>query len=112
MNGIIGEFRIGEDLAVALDAAAGDTSTVTAITARMKPAEVAGNRLVLDHEAVGVALTVTPRDSDGWILSLAAAETAALAPGLYGIDASLAFAGAVEITEQTAFVALSRAAVA
>lgn len=45
-------------------------------------------------------------------MSLTGAVTAALAPGLYGIDARLAFAGAVEITEQTAFVALSKAAVA
>lgn len=42
MNGIIGEFRLGEDLAVALDATTGDTALVTALTARMKPARVAG----------------------------------------------------------------------
>jgi len=112
MNGIIGTFRIGEDLAVALDAAAGDTAEVTAISARMKPAEVLGNRLVVDHDAAGIALAVASRGSDGWTLSLAAAQTAALAPGLYGIDARLTFAGAVEITEQTAFIALSQAAVA
>ncbi|MFT4027336.1 MAG: hypothetical protein QM676_11115 [Novosphingobium sp.] len=112
MNGTIGTFRIGEDLAVALDAVSGDTAEVTAITARIKPAEVLGNRLVIDHDAPGLALAVTPRDTAGWTLALSAATTATLAPGLYGIDARLAFGAAVEITEQTAFVALSQAAVA
>ena len=112
MNGIIGEFRLGEDLAVALDAATGDTALVTAVTARMKAAHVAGNRLVLDDDGVGTALDVAERGADGWTLSLTSAATAALAPGLYGIDARLAFAGGVEITEQTAFIALSKAAVA
>lgn len=112
MNRIIGEFRLGEDLAVALDAATGDTAPVTALTARMKPARVASNRLVLDDDAPGTALDVAPRGSEGWTLSLTGAATAALAPGLYGIDARLAFAGATEITEQTAFVSLSKAAVA
>jgi hypothetical protein len=112
MNGIIGEFRLGEDLAIALDAATGDTALVTALAARMKPARVAGNHLVLDDDDAGTALDVTPRGSDGWTLSLTGAVTAALTPGIYGIDARLVFAGAVEITEQTAFVSLSKAAVA
>ena len=112
MNAIIGEFRLGEDLAVALDAASGDTALVTALTARMKPARVASNRLGLDDDAPGIALEIASRGADGWTLSLTAAATAALAPGLYGIDARLAFAGATEITEQTAFVSLSKAAVA
>ena len=43
MNGIIGEFRIGEDISVALDAAAGDPATVTTITAKMMPAIAAAN---------------------------------------------------------------------
>jgi hypothetical protein len=112
MNSIIGEFRLGEDLSVALDATSGDTAVVSAISARMKPARVAGNRLVLDDDAVGTALDVAARGAEGWTLSLTGAATAALDAGLYGIDARLAFAGAVEITEQTAFVALSKAAVA
>jgi hypothetical protein len=112
MNGIIGEFRLGEDLAIALDAATGDTAQVTGVTAWMKPAEVFANRLVLDHDTPGVALQVTARGDAGWTLSLNGAATAALAPGIYGIDARLNLTDAVEITEQTAFVALSKAAVA
>ena len=111
MNDVIGEFRIGEDLAVALDAAGGDPATVTGVTASMKPAKVSANRLTLDDEAAAIALAVTSRAEAGWTLSLSAAASAELAPGLYGIDARLAFPGGVEITERTAFVALSRGAV-
>jgi hypothetical protein len=112
MNRTIGEFRVGEDLAVALDAVAGEVANVTEIAARMKPAAFAGNRLALDHDAAGIPLDVAVRGTDGWTLSLSANATAALPPGLYGIDARLAFSGGIEITEQTAFVALSQAAIA
>lgn len=112
MHGTIGTFRIGEDLSVALDAIAGDTGTVTAITAQMKPAKVLANRIVLDDTAVGIAMTVTSRGADGWLVSLPAAATAALAAGIYGIDARLTLSGAIEMTDQSGFIALSRAAVA
>lgn len=110
MNNIIGAFRVGEDLTIALDAAAGDPGEVTGVTAGMKPAKSAGNRMVLDDAAAAMALTVASRGAEGWTLSMPAAATAALEPGLYGIDARLALSGAVEITERTAFVALSRGA--
>lgn len=112
MNRIIGEFRLGEDLAVALDALAGDIAEVTAVAAQMKPVQVSGNRLELDHEATGIALAIAARGGDGWTLSLPATETCALTPGLYGIDARLTFPGGIEITERTAFIALSKAALA
>lgn len=112
MNGIIGEFRIGEDISVALDAVSGDPGTVTAITAKMKPAKVVGNRFVLDDSATETAMTVTAQGSAGWLVSLGNTATAALPAGIYGIDARLAFAGAVEMTDQTGFIALTRAAVA
>ena len=38
--------------------------------------------------------------------------SAALAAGIYGIDARLTLSGAVEMTEQSGFIALSQAAVA
>ncbi len=112
MNGIIGTFRIGEDIAVALDATSGDPATVTAITARMKPAKAAGNRIVLDDSASGIDMTVAAQGAAGWTISLGNAATASLAAGLYGIDARLTVAGAVEMTDQTAFIALTKAAVA
>lgn len=114
MNGIIGEFRLGEDISIALDATSGDASTVTSLTAAMKPALIVGNRVVLDDTATGIAMTVAPQvpASAGWIISLANAATSGLAAGVYGIDARLNFASSVEITEQSAFVRLSRATVA
>lgn len=109
MNGVIGEFRIGEDLAIALEATSGDPDLVTAISARMKPAKAVANRLALDDAASGIVLQVTP-DAQGWTVRLPSASSAALAPGLYGIDARLSFASGVEITERTAFIALTKAA--
>ena len=35
--GILGEFRIGEDIAIALDAVSGSATAVTAIRVAMKP---------------------------------------------------------------------------
>jgi hypothetical protein len=114
MNGIIGEYRIGEDIAVALDASAGDPATVTAISARMKPAQVSTSRLVLDEAAAAIDLTVAPQSpaSAGWTISLPAAQSAALSPGIYGIDARLAIGAGVEMTDQSAFISLTKAAVA
>ncbi len=112
MNGIIGTFRIGEDISVALDATAGDPATVTAIAARMKPAKVTGNRIVLDDAGAATDMTVASQGPAGWTISLGHTATANLAPGLYGIDARLTLSGAVEMTDQTAFIALSMAAVA
>jgi hypothetical protein len=107
--GLIGEFRIGEDLGIALEVTAGDMTQVSAVSAAMKPARIAANRPVLDASAAPIALTVAS-GAAGWTLSLPSATTAALAPGIYGIDARLEIAGGVEITEQTAFVALSAGA--
>ncbi len=112
MHGIIGEFRVGEDIAVALDAAVGDPTTVSAISARMKPAKVLGNRLSLDDNAAAIDLAVTVQGPAGWLISLDHTASASLAPGIYGIDAKLIVAGGVEMTEQTAFVSVTRAAVA
>lgn len=114
MNGIIGEFRLGEDVAVALDATAGDTIAVTGVSAMMKPALATGNRFLLDETASGIAMAVAPQHppSDGWIVSLGHERSLTLAPGIYGIDARLVIGDSVAITGQTAFVRLSRAAVA
>ena len=48
----------------------------------------------------------------GWTIALPGAQSAQLEPGLYGIDARLTVAGGIVITEQTAFISLTRAAVA
>lgn len=111
MTGLIGEFRIGEDIGLALEVTTGDMALVSAITAAMKPARIAANRPVLDDAQPAVALSVAA-DTAGWTLSLPSATTATLEPGIYGIDARLEIAGGVEITEQTAFIALSAGALA
>lgn len=109
MIGLIGEFRVGEDIALELEVASGDLGLVTAITAAMKPAKITANRPVLDDTAASVALAVSP-EINGWTLSLPSTGSASLSPGLYGIDARLEVAGGIEITEQTAFIALSEGA--
>ena len=113
MNRIISTFRIGEDIAIALDATSGDTASVTAISALMKPALSSSNRLVLDDDASPVAMTVAAQSpaSAGWTLSLTSAQSALLAPGIYGIDARIEISSAIEMTDQSAFISLSKAAV-
>jgi hypothetical protein len=113
-NGILGEFRVGEDIAIALDAIAGDTAQVGSISVAMKPALVGDNRLMLDDAAAPIALSASPQaaPATGWTITLAGALSAGLEPGLYGIDARLTVAGGIVITEQTAFVSLTRAALA
>ena len=111
-NAILGEFRVGEDIAIALDAIAGDAVQVSAIGVAMKPALVGDNRLTLDDAAAAITLSVAPQTtpSTGWTISLPGAQTALLDPGLFGIDARLTVAGGIVITEQTAFISLTRAA--
>ena len=111
-NGILGEFRVGEDIAIALDAIAGDAAQVSAISVAMKPALVGDNRLMLDDDAVAIGLTASSQTAPaaGWTIALPGAQTALLEPGLYGIDARLTVAGGIVITEQSAFVSLTRAA--
>lgn len=112
-NGILGEFRVGGDIAIALDAIAGDVAQVTAISVAMKPALVGDNRLMLGDAAAPIALSSAPQATPGagWTISLPGAQTALLEPGLYGIDVRLTLAGGIVITEQTAFVSLTRGAV-
>jgi hypothetical protein len=57
-------------------------------------------------------MQVTAQAAEGWIITLSHAVTAGLATGIYGIDAKLTIGGAVEMTEQTGFIALTQAAVA
>ena len=111
MSGLIGEFRIGEDISLALEVITGDKGLVSTVTAAMKPARIKSNRPVLDDAAPAIALSVSA-DQAGWTVSLPRATSTTLVPGIYGIDARLVIAGGVEITEQTAFIALSAGALA
>jgi len=106
MSTVIGEFRIGEDIGVALQVAAGNPAQVAQIVAAMKPARIVANRPVLDDAAESIPLNVAAEDA-GWTLTLPSTATAGLEPGIYGIDARLEVAGGVEITERSAFISLS-----
>ena len=114
MNGIIGEFRIGEDIAVALDATAANATDASSLSAMMKPAQLIANRLVVDDLASGIAMATSPQQpaANGWLISLPHSQSAGLSPGIYGIDARLVIGGSVAMTEQTAFIRLSKATVA
>ena len=114
---LIGEFRRGGDLAVALDVVQGNVAQVTAVTAVLAPARRSAGGFELIPGGVTVALTVVSRAAAGdipagWTLSLTGTATAALAAGVYGIDVRLALGSAVVITETTALVRLTTGAVA
>lgn len=106
---MIGTFRVGEDIAIALDATRGNVADVVTITAQIALAYRDGGPL----KAAPVSMTVTDRaaTSDtpaGWTLSLLAAVTDTMAPGFYAIDALLDFGGGIEITAATAYISLTR----
>lgn len=117
MRSIIGEFRIGETIVVALDAVSGDPDDVSAITAAMRLVDTSGEAPAFVAAAEAIALTPAPRAAAGdipagWTLTLAAAASAELSPGTYGLDARLSIAGGVDITDETALLVLTEAAVA
>lgn len=114
---IIADFRIGETASIELDAVAGDPLTVTAPEAYLAPADMRGSVAVIREGAARTTLTITPRAASGtipagWTVTLSASASAALTPGVYGIDAKLPVGGGIEITDTTAFVQLTRSAAA
>lgn len=107
--------RVGADINIALDAVSGDPATVT-VTAFM----VRSNHLTRFRPEVGfvaIELEVAPRGAAGsipagWNVTLPAARSALLKPGLYGIDAVVSgAAGSITITPRTALVDVTAAAV-
>lgn len=99
-------FQRGETVLLALDAVQGDPTSVSSVTAAMKP--VAAGRTMIDPAAaVAATFAVTTRAAagdvaGGWTLTIPAAVSAALAGGTYLADARLVVAGAVTITEPVA----------
>ncbi|MEY4159698.1 MAG: hypothetical protein RLZZ136_319 [Pseudomonadota bacterium] len=114
MNGLIGDFRIGEDIAIALDATLANATEVSSLSAVMKPAQLIANRFVVDDAASGITMAVAAQQpaANGWLISLSHSQSASLIPGIYGVDARLMIGGSVAMTEQTAFIRLSKATVA
>ncbi|MEO0589126.1 MAG: hypothetical protein AAFZ11_01050 [Pseudomonadota bacterium] len=113
---IIGTFRIGEDIALALDAVAGDIANIQQITANLS-ASKQRTHFELDTEFTAVTMLVSDRSAEGanpagWTISLAASQTTSLKPGLYGIDARMVDAnGNVDITEETALIRVTKGAI-
>lgn len=113
MTAIIGEFRKGEDIVLALDAMTGDPSTVSAVTAAMRKVRFYGTGLTIE-DGEPIAVTVTARAAQGnvpggWTLLVPASVTRDLDLGTYGFDARLEIGSGVEITDQTAVINLSEA---
>lgn len=109
------EFRVGEDISVALDAMSGDPDSVSISAFMMLSNHATGFRRDPRFEAI--ALTVAQRSAAGrvpagWNITLPAAQSAHLAPGLYGIDAVISGPGSTTaITARTALIRLTAAAV-
>jgi hypothetical protein len=87
MIGLIGEFRVGEDIALELEVASGDPAPVTAVIAAMKPAKITANRPILDEPPTPSPCRGPSRERlDG----IAAEHHQRRAePRIYGIDARL-----------------------
>lgn len=102
---MLGTFRIGEDMTIALDTVRGVAADVTNVVARIAAAYRENGPL----KGAAQALTVTERDATddypaGWIVTMPAADTADLTPGVYAIDVQAELDGAIEITAQTSYV--------
>jgi hypothetical protein len=96
-------FQRGETISLALDAVSGDPLSVTSITAGMK-AVAPGRKSVSAGSPLAASFTVTARAAvgdipAGWMLTIPAAISATLAAGAYLVDARLAVAGGVIVTE-------------
>jgi len=113
----IGTFRLGEDIVVALDAVEGDISQVSSIIAAMRGAAPGKPLFTVDRTRPAVPLLVLARPATddfpaGWNLTLPAASTAGLSPGIYGIDAKITFSsGSIDITDVSALIVVNEAAV-
>lgn len=113
---MIGTFRIGEDIRIALDAVAGDAEEVAAPEAFITRSS-RQNVFHPDATFTPIALTVTARAAEGdipagWDIVLPAAASAELKPGVYGIDARFGEGDdPIDITDETAVIWLTPSAV-
>ena len=101
---IIGQFRAGEDIAVALEVTDGDVAGLT-VTASML--------LIGSVQGAPIAMDVLPRAATstipaGWNIVLPAAQSANIRAGRYIIDAKFQGAGSVDITKQSANIMVSK----
>ena len=95
------EFARGETIGLALDAVEGDPGGVTAVTAKLK-AVGPGGSIVAAGPAVAFAVSGRAAVGDepaGWTLTVDAAASAGLRPGLYRADARLEVGSGVIVTD-------------
>lgn len=93
----------GETLTLVVEALAGVVADVSGVTAKMKQVQI-GRHTVMPGPEVAVAasftVSVLPAATGflgGWSFTLNSAQTAALAAGLYLLDASFTVAGSTVI---------------
>ncbi|HEX8444068.1 MAG TPA: hypothetical protein VF631_10535 [Allosphingosinicella sp.] len=95
------EFARGETISLALDAVEGGVAGVTSVTAKLKVVGPGGSVV---SSGLGTAFEVSARaaageDPGGWTLTIGAAQSAALKPGLYRADARMEIGSGVVITD-------------
>jgi hypothetical protein len=109
-------FRIGEDITIALDVAQGDVADVASLTAKMQRS-ISADSFAPARGSVAIPFAVGARAAEGeipagWNLTLSAAVTADLAPGVYAVDATATGTGdEIELTDETLFIRLTRAVI-
>lgn len=98
------QFACGEDIALALDATAGDISMVSSVSAQLK-AIPPGRAVLPEGVPVAAIFSITPRAATdlapaGWTLLIPASTSIGLGAGNYAADAQLIVAGGTAITSQ------------
>ena len=113
---LVGTYRIGEDIALALDAVEGDAADIVTITAFMVAGLGPTRPFVRDPSKPRIPMMVASRPATaefpaGWNVILPAAQTRGLKEGIYQIDAKLiASGGSTNITDTSALVRLTASA--
>lgn len=98
---VLFEFARGETIGLALDAVEGDPAAVTGVTAALKSVGPGGS-VVAGGLATSFAVSARAASGDdpaGWTLTIDAAASAGLKPGLYRADARLAVGSGVIVTD-------------
>lgn len=111
---ILGTFTAGEDIALAIDIASGTAPGGLVVTADLIPGKVFGDSFVPQRGAVATALGVASRSASGdipagWNVTLGAAASADLAPGIYGAFATYTDGSAVTIDDVPAVIRVNPA---
>lgn len=113
---VLGQYRIGASFSAGIDLVDGDIADVQSVTAMMRRIKTNPDgtwSFAVNH--VPVVLGVAERLAagsvpNGWNVSLSAADTENLTPGLYALDARFALSGSVVVTEESVFIKMTKGA--